>query len=460
MTNITKFINEINKTNGSNDKIATLTSYKSDTLVQRVLKMTYDKVCFTYGVTMKNIPTISNYAGTATLSEALDVLENDFATRKITGNAALLKLEQVLFSLSEEDAIVLIKIIGRDLKIAMGRTSINKVIKNLIVKPPYMRCEIGNEKNVKKNIDFKKRVFSQVKMDGTYRAATIDSDDITVMSRAGNEDSFPIIEKEILSLEIDGGTLLGEMTLRGEQDRSVGNGIINSITERELRQSDIVFTVWDLVPANEYSMDKDQIKAATKAGTLSKYGARLDKLEAMLKEANLKNVELVEYKEVQSMKEAYEHFQVITERGDEGTVIKTEELVWKDGNSKQQLKVKLVVEIDVRIVSFNKGNIGSKNEAYFSGINYSNDDGTIQGSVGVTSLTEELRDWFFDNMDKVTGDVMTLVCNDITQARGSETFALSHPRYEELRGKEKVTDTLERALEQKTMAMEMKARLR
>ena len=459
MTNITNFIEEINKTNGSNDKIATLTKYKDDALVQELLKMTYDKVCFTYGVTMKNIPSYTPLDNEK-LDWALESMATYLATRKVTGNAANELVHHILSMMSKENAIIIEKVLDRDLKIGMGRTSINKVIKGLIVKPPYMRCEIGNEKNVKKNIDFKKRVFSQVKMDGTYRAATIDVENITVMSRSGNEDSFPIIEKEILSLKIDGGTLLGEMTLRGEQDRSVGNGIINSITERELRQGDIVFTVWDLVPANEYSMDKDQIKAATKAGTLSKYGDRLDKLEAMLKEANLKNVELVEYKEVKSMVEAYEHFQVITERGDEGTVIKTEELVWKDGNSKQQLKVKLVVELDMRIVSFNEGNKGSKNAEYFSGINYTNDEGTIQGSVGVTSLSEELRDWFHENREEVIGDVMTLVCNDITKARGSETYALSHPRYEELRGKEKVTDTLKRALEQKQMAMEMKARIR
>lgn len=49
-------------------------------------------------------------------------------------------------------------------------------------------------------------------------------------------------------------------------------------------------------------------------------------------------------------------------------------------------------------------------------------------------------------------------CNDITKARDSETFALSHPRYDEIRTDKNSTDTLEtleRALELKEIAMEL-----
>jgi len=119
-----------------------------------------------------------------------------------------------------------------------------------------------------------------------------------------------------------------------------------------------------------------------------------------------------------------------------------------------------VIELDVRITGLSEGNKGSKNEDYFAGIEYTNDEGTIIGSVGVTSLTEDIRDWFHENRDKVIGNVMTLHCNDITKGRNNDYYALSHPRYQELRGPEKETDTLERALEQKEMAMEMKARVR
>ena len=107
-----------------------------------------------------------------------------------------------------------------------------------------------------------------------------------------------------------------------------------------------------------------------------------------------------------------------------------------------------------RITSFNPGNKGSKNEAYFSGINFENDEGTIKGTVGVSSMTEDKRDWFHENRDLVIGKIMEIHCNDITKGRDNDFYALSHPRYERLRDKNE-TDTLKRAQEIKQMAMEL-----
>ncbi len=446
-------LNQLNENNGSNYKIDVLKEHKDNDLLQRLLKMTYDKVAFTYNVTMKNIP-LYTPTDKESLAWGLELMAEELATRNTTGNDAIKLIHHILSMMSKEDANILEKVLNRDLRINMGRTQINKVFKNLIVKPPYMRCDIGTEANVKKNINFKKRVFSEVKMDGTYRACTLDASTTTVMSRPGNEDDFPIIEKEIQSLEVDGYTFLGEMTLRGEQDRSVGNGIINSITERAEKQDQIIFTVWDMIPAKEYSMDKDQIKEATKNGTLSQYGDRLDKLEALLKDANLQNVELIEYKEITSMKEAYEHFQEVTERGDEGTVIKTEDMVWKDGTSKQQLKVKLVISAEVRVTGFVEGKPNTKRTETFGSLMFENDEGTIKGST--SGFTDELLELINNNRQEWIGKVIEVEFNDITKSRSNDFYAFSHPRFIADRSNEKdSTDTLERCLEMKEMEMNL-----
>jgi DNA ligase-1 len=458
-------LDEINLENGSNYKKSVLEKYKDNELLKRIFAMALDKVTFTYGVTMKNIEYTWNADDdhSYTLDAALDVLESAFCTRNVTGNDALRLLKDTLLGMNnKDDAYIIERILDRDLKVRLGRTEVNKIWKGLIVKPPYTRCEIGTEANILKNMpvdkdgNFINKVYSELKMDGTFRRAVKDGEEVEITSRPGIESSFPLIESQLKSLEVEGVVFIGEMTLRGEQDRSVGNGIINS---DRIPHEDVLFTVWDMIPVSEYSMTKTEIKAAEKAGTLSLYEDRFEKLEKLLSEP-MDNVELIEYRIVNNMKEAFEHFQEVTERGDEGTVIKAHDMTHKDGNSKKQLKVKLVIELDMRIVRFNEGNKGSKNEAYFSGIDYTNDEGTIQGSVGVTSFTEDERDWMHEHRDEVIGNVMTLFCNDITIARDSEVYALSHPRYDRLRGKGKETDTLERALEQKEMAMEMKARVR
>ena len=465
---ITEIINELNLENGSNYKKAVLEKHKDNELLKRVFAMALDKVTYTFGVTMKNIDyvpgaRVAEDEDPLPLNDALNVLETLFCTRMVTGNDALEKLTQLLEEVDPDDATLIERILDRDLKVRLGRTEVNKVWKGLIVKPPYERCIIGTVENIKKNFpmgsdgNFKDIIYSEQKLDGTFRRAIKSGDDVEITSRPGIETSFPIIEQELTTLEVDDVVFIGEMTLRGEQNRSTGNGIINS---DDIPHEDVIFTVWDLIPLSEFKLSKAEIKVAEKAKTLSLYKDRFEKLEKLIKDADLDHVELVEYRIIKNPKEAYEHFNEIVNRGDEGTVIKSEKLTHKDGDSKLQQKVKLEIEIDVRITGLSEGNKGSKNENYFAGIEYSNDEGTIKGSVGVTSLTEDTRDWFHENRDLVIGNVMSVLCNDITKGRDNDYYAMSHPRYKELRGESKETDTLERALEQKEMAMELKKRIR
>lgn len=446
-------LDELNLENGSNYKKSVIKKHKDNELFKRVLCLALDGIKYTYGITMRNVdykPEASiSLNSSYTLNNALDDLEDLFVSRVATGTNAINKLTDMLEQISADDAYVIERIISRDLKIRLGKTEINKVIPGLITKNPYMRCDIGTEKNVQKNMNFKKKVFSQKKMDGTYRATVADGENSTIMSRPGIASSFPLHEKEIQILEVDGYALLGEMTLIGEQERSKGNGLINSDTPPH---EDIMYTLWDMVPLHEYRMTKDELKAHQKTGNATKYEDRLAMLEKAFEGKDVKNLEVIEYIVVTSMKEAFEHFQILTKQGWEGTIIKSGEMVWKDGTSKQQLKVKLVIELDMRITGFTTGT--GKNEAYFGAMEFENDEGTIIGRVGVSSMTEKMRDWIHENRALVKGQVMSMECNDITQARGNDYYALSHPRYTELRGKEKITDTLERALEQKQMAME------
>ena len=71
---IYQILEEINLENGSNYKKAVLAKHKDNELLKKVLKMSLDKVAFTFGITMKNIPEISNYSGKNSLIYALTVL--------------------------------------------------------------------------------------------------------------------------------------------------------------------------------------------------------------------------------------------------------------------------------------------------------------------------------------------------------------------------------------------------
>ena len=437
-----KILDELNLENGSNYKLSVLKKYQDNELLKRVLKMTLDKVKYTYGITMKNIDYSTWRMDTCTLETALDILENKFCTREYTGNRAVEELTLILSSLTKDDATILERIIGRDLKINVSTSTVNKVWKNLVTEPGYERCDIGTKKNVEKNIDFKELVFSQIKMDGTYRS-TILEDDITIMSRSGQEGIFPYIESEAKLIQevLPDVALLGEFTLKGEQQRSKGNGLIDSLNPPH---EEIIYTVWDAVPLSEYKL---------KNGT-SLYCDRLKKLEETLNSLNLKHIQLIEYKIIKSMREAFEHFQEVTQAGGEGTVIKAHDMTWKDGTSKQQLKVKLEIDVEVRITGFSEGTKGTKREKTFGAIEFETDDKKIKGRT--SGFSDKLLEDFNSRREELIGQIMTVRCNDITKAKNNDFHALSHPRFVELRNDRTSTETLERALENKEMAMQMK----
>jgi len=458
---IKNILDEINLSNGTNDKMLVLEKYKNNKLFARVLKMSMDKVVFNYGVTMLNINIPSINKGTLSLELALDLIEKNLVTREITGNAAIELVQNLLSQVSKDSAYIIECILNRKLKINIGKTNINKVFKDLITRPPYSRCEIGTKANVEKNIDFSKKVYSQVKMDGTYRSA-LNSSGVTIMSRQGNEDSFPLVESQLVLLQVNDKVFLGEMTLRGEKDRNKGNGLINSDNPPH---EDIVFTVWDMLPASEYAMTKDEIKVATAKGTLSHYEDRFSELEQLLIDTPLANVELVEYKIVTSMKEAYEHFQEISGRGDEGTIIKAADMVWKDGNSKQQLKVKLVISAEMRITGFKEMKEGSKldklrkkwkmapDAKIIASILFENDDKDIQGATA--GISEDLMFEITGEQDRWMSKIIEVEFNDITKSKSNDYYAFSHPRFIADRSDEKsTTDTLAKCEEMKIMAME------
>lgn len=167
-------------------------------------------------------------------------------------------------------------------------------------------------------------------------------------------------------------------------------------------------------------------------------------------------IEIIPCERVNSLKEALELTTKWMNAGYEGSVLKDFNLKFINHTSKRQLKLKLEIELDLRIIEFVEGNKGSKNEEYFSAIVIGNDEGTIRTQIGVTTMTEDTRDWFHENRENVIGEIMEVKCNDITIGAGKEQYALSHARYIQMRTGEKTeTDTLERAFELKEMAMQL-----
>ena len=326
-------INELNLENGSNHKIAVLKKYSSNTLLQELLKMTYDKVAFTYGISMKNIPSYTPQ-NKENLDWALELLAEEFATRNATGNDAIKLLTHILTMMSAENADIIEKVIKRDLRINMGRSNINKVFKGLITKPVYCRCDIYTTDKI---VDGKKKkgtanginfpAIIQLKADGTYRELSKEGSDVNSISRSGEAYSYPAIETSFAKIK-DDGYMTGELTVRlddallekilpkliksddknGTKDaerivknyndnkeanskrkkdeketpyilpRSIGNGLINS---DDVPFDNLVYEVWDFITPEDYTLAGLKDK---KNPPKVKYIDRFNKLKSVVAE--------------------------------------------------------------------------------------------------------------------------------------------------------------------------------
>lgn len=443
---IRNIIFELNKENGSNYKINVLKSHQDNELLKCVLKMAYDRVEYTYGVTLRTIDLQTGIKiCDMTLEEALDDLEKNICSRKFTGHNALQHVADLIASLSEPDGDVFRRIINRDLKINLGKTQINKVFKGLITKPVYMRCDTYKEKT-SKNISYP--AYVQLKADGTYREFSVHDGEVQCQSRSGEKYEYPVIFEQMSMLP--DGFYHGELTVKGISDRAEGNGLINSDNPPH---DDIVVELWDYITPEEYQQAglKDK-KNPCKTPYSTRFSTLIEQL-LIYKDGDFKNVKLIPYKIVESLPEALKQTSEWMSQGFEGSILKDANGVFKDGTSKHQLKLKLEISVEMRCVGFHEGTKGTKREGKVGSIMFANDEGTIKGRC--SGFTDKELDYFTENQDELLGKIMEVQFNDLTKARNNDFYALSHPRFIEWRNDKDETDTLEKAFALREMALNL-----
>ena len=269
---VKKFVEEMNESNSSNHKLEVLKRYKDSETIKRVLKMTYDGVAYNYGIgktTLQKMD-LSKNTNELDITTALDFLENKLSTRELTGNAVISALNEILNKLSKDDSNIIIKIIERDLRLNIGKTQINKIFKDLIVKSVYMRCDVLTKKTAK-NISYP--AILEKKADGMAVFASIKEDKVLCYTRSGEEFILESLQHLRFNESLINNTIQGEFTIKNESDRSQSNGLINSLikfvnnnnktlTQQEAKEIEdsIIFELWDILSDEEISNAKNKIK--------------------------------------------------------------------------------------------------------------------------------------------------------------------------------------------------------
>ena len=429
---ISDFLSELNESNSSNYKISTLKKYQNSEIVKQLLKLTYDKNNFNFGMSRTRLLGILNESnfpeGIDKIDDYLDLLQEN--SGKLSGNSAKEFYSSLLQKLTEDSRVILLNILGRDLKCGINIKNINKVFKNLIPKPNYMRCAVFSEKLVKK-IHFP--AMLQLKMDGTYREFNVSNGTVSAKTRAGEEYQNEVLF-DILKSFPD-GYYMGELTIDGES-RFTGNGLINSLNPP---LDKIIFTCWDFLTFDEYT---GKVKTS--------YIDRFNRLQNLIESRDFKQVKLVENHVVNNVSEALKQVSLWMSEGLEGGVLKDFNNTFKNGTSNTQLKIKLKVDAEMRITGFTEGTPGTKREGKIGAIQFANDEGTIKGQCSGFSVAE--LEEFSKNKDSLVGKIISVEFNDITKAENNEYYALSHPRFIEIRNDKNETDDLKKVIQLRDMA--------
>ena len=440
MENIKLFLEKMSETSSLNEKRKIFKEFSENETILKIFKYAYDNVEFTFGVKPARLDFTKN--GYSSDTEEMFRLLDNLNNRTFSGNSAVEECNKFIENSDKNLSNIFYKILDRDLKIGFSKKEFNKLVsgqfkcKNV----NYERCDILNEKTLKK---FTFPGFIQLKCDGTYREAYVHNGIVEFKTRSGESYMNPVLE-EILKTLPD-GYYLGEFTLgkadNPDANRAEGNGNINSDNPDF---NNIHYTIWDMLTEEEYTL-KD-----SKRG----YDERFETLTQTLETLNSSLVHVVPSLRVNNIKDALKVTSEWMNKGLEGGVLKSSKMKFKNGTSKEQLKIKLKVDVEVRCTGFIEGTKGTKYEGKNKVITFENDEGTIKGQC--SGMTDSMVEEVTKNPEKYIGKVLSVQFNDLTKAEGHEFYALSHPRFAEWRDDKDETDTLEKAIQLRDMARGLK----
>lgn len=445
-------IQEIAATRSKLEKLALVTEFSADEGFKRVLENTYNPFK-TYGI--RKVPAREPGAsGTSMFDDTTWRVLDQMQRRVLTGTAMQ---DTVWFEinnrLDEQSADLFKRIILKDLRADFSESTINKAVKGLIPEFPYQRCSLPKDTDLAK-WPWEKGVISQEKADAMF--ANVDHEEgglVSIRSRQGSEfpmDKFEDIAAEVRARLKPGCQQHGELTVVRDGkvlDRATGNGVLNSVLDGGdfAENEKPVYVVWDQIPLSAI-VPKGKHNVA--------YLRRFCSLRDQLKAVSGTSVVLIPTRVVKSLAEAYAHAVELMKQGKEGTVIKHPDAIWKDGTSKEQIKLKLEFEVDLEVVAIVPGKDNGKNAGRAGSLTCRTCDGKLL--VDVTVKNEDMRAKVDANPEDWIGRIIVVTANDILEpSKSNDLHSLFLPRMSEAayRRDKTVADTLERVYAQKEAAI-------
>ena len=452
---ILDIIKELKNENSINSKKDILTKYKDNEVLKTVLKLALEpSIVSGY----KKIPNASSSTEQYDLATALQRLDKIYS-RELTGNAGREFIAEVRASVTKEDSEVIRLVLIKDLGCGASDKIVNSVFgKNFVKDEPYMRCSLVDTKTIKNITSFKTHGYavSEVKMDGQYLNHTVLNGQLTCSSRNGKiYDFLGSRDSDMAKLggwlqandpRFSSGVVFnGECLLMANdgtmENRETGNGIIQKAGKDTMSLAEsmrVVFVLWDVLPYDAFVNGVWDVPRQE----------RRELLEKAISAGSSDFVRMVEYKKVVDIADAFDYNNELMLRGEEGSVLKCESGIWKSHTSPKQLKMKLKMQLDLRIVGFNEGD--KKRTGMLGSLMLESADGVLVTNCG-TGIKEKDAEWTFqsiwDAREELLGKVVTIECNSLTTDKRTGQKKVFLPVFVEFRFDKDTCDDYERILE-------------
>lgn len=414
MLPVYSIIRSLGKTAKRTDKLAILKRNSDNEQLKRVFYLTLHPD-INFGI--QQVPEITKTKAETRIEEALDFLEFNLATRKVTGNQARDQLQSLLESLSSVDQTIILSILNRNLDCGVSIATVKSVWPGLIETCDFMLASTDT-----KGLKFPD-VYCQVKYDGMRVSASLAGNDVILRTRNNSKIDCPQhLEHEIKQILSDSEFLDGELlcfTMNNDhQIRQTGNGVLNKLIKGTASSDEILtihFIVWDVV-------NKQQSIP---------YMFRLDDLNQRVRKKELKSIHIAEGRSVDTLDQLLSYFQEQLALGFEGIVAKNKFHIWQPKRSKDWVKFKDIKTADLKITKIIPGS--GKYAGVMGSLELSSEDGLVLVSVG-TGFSDAQRELL--NNSKIIGQVVEVAYNSRISSKG-KVDSLYLPRFIRFRSEEK-----------------------
>ena len=436
---IREILEQIRNTAGSNDKRAILEANKSE-LLEQIFTDTYDNsrnyYVKKYNKDYSGSPDIDLLAGfidtpKLTIDNDYNVFHDMLDTlnsRKITGNAAVNLVEDVISSFIDEDQLVLHAIMERNLKIGIAGESFNKSAANEINKfEVALAYNLDKVKNVNP-IDG--TYFASRKLDGVRCITIVDTCAQTVdfYSRQGKKfTSLSNHVQPMLTLcdEYVGKVVFdGELCAVDENGNEDFAGAVKQVSKKDVTAENIKYCIFDVLSYDSFIEGEDFDIDFTFSERYRIYTEMFYKHSHLVSD----KITILEQERITSQEQFDKWTNLVSENGWEGFMLR-KDAPYKAGRTKELIKVKKFMDAEYVVEGIKNGTAcynedGMKEYDIAAALIIKHKGNMVQVGSG---LSKEQRIAWFKDPSQIIGKTITVQYFEETQDSKTKQYSLRFP---------------------------------